>query len=129
MKKGVVKIDYFFEHPVGFPWDILGLSRPNYAPLHAYLCAAASLCCRPEERHFLESATVRELIRFSEVSPAAADIAKFCLTAGNPTCRFAKARLVIEWMRHSVAFREHMQQQFDSMYRQGLISLPEGAKP
>lgn len=129
MKKGAVNIDYFFNHPDGFPWDVLGLSRPYYGPVHSYVCAAASLICNPEERRFLRDATLRELIRFSEVSPMAAEVAKFCQGLGTVNCRHEKAKLVISWMRHSQRFREYMQTLLDGLYRQDLISVPEGAKP
>ena len=128
MNKDQVRIDYFFDHPESFPWDILNLSRPYYAPVHAYICAAARLICSPNERHLLQDASLRELIRFSEVSPMAGEIAKFC--QGNGTdCRHEKAKLVCTWMRYTPTFRAYMQQLLDNLYRRGVISIPEGAKP
>jgi hypothetical protein len=33
---------WFFERPEYFPWSIMGLDRPQYAPLYSYLCKICS---------------------------------------------------------------------------------------
>jgi len=131
MASQTVNIQYFFRNPNGFPWDVLKLSRPYSGPLHSYLCEAAYLFCDIKLRPFLEQrCTMRELERFNDgESGLINDIIQFCKNNPDVTCRFTKERLVIEWLNNQHAFLTFMQKRLDSLYRQGLLSLPEGAQP
>lgn len=126
-----VNIAYFFRNPEGFPWDALGLDRPYAAPLHSYLCKAAALFCDLKEKDILKQhPTLSELRRFATQSGGIfANIVKICDSYNDTACRFAKAKILVNWLDYQPEFKIYMQKRLDTLHRQGLISIPEGARP
>lgn len=124
-----VNVSYFFRNPDGFPWDILGLSRPYIGPLHSYMCDAALFFCSHEERPILEQRPAFfELQKLAkEYSGIFESIVNSC--SQTTECRITKARILVSWLSSQPEFVKVMQSKLDSMWRQGLISIPEGARP
>lgn len=131
MGKLSINIEYFFDHPDGFPWDVLGLSRPYSGPLHGYLCDAAMLFVEAIERDLLaQRPALFEIGKFANIHHGIFEnIYEYCRINGNIQCRFSKAELVVNWLHSQRNFKDYMQKRLDSLWRQGLISIPEGAKP
>lgn len=126
MGSGRVRIGYFFDHPEGFPWDVLGLSRPYTGALHSYLIDAAMIFCSGAERALLQQRpTISELRRWAKAHPDSifTSIVKAC-DDNQPTCRTSLARSVVSWLEYQPKFTKFMSERLNQLWRAGSISIP-----
>lgn len=124
-----VRIDYFFHEFRRFPWEIMGMTIPKVGSIHGYICTALSPYVPHNHREFFKgNPTLFELRRFAkEYGGIAEKIVTYSESYANT--KMDTARIVLGFLKDSPEFRADFQKRIDSLYHQGLISIPDEAKP
>jgi len=130
-----VNIDPLFKNYMVFPWDIMGLTVPMVGSLTAYLSKITAQYGNHNEQLFLTGfPSLRSLEAFYKKDTEnmlAAQIHSYASRkeAARQSERACVADEVLSFLRNYPPFVNAMQKKFDSLYRQGLILIPEECKP
>jgi hypothetical protein len=127
-----VRIQYFFDNPHTFPWDFMGLTKPQYGPVHAYLCKFLVDFERQSAAYFLGSPTFGELQKYADVNKGLARaICDYCkpLYEKSKSERDSTSLEVLRFLERYYPFNQYMKNKIEDAYQRGYISIPAQCRP
>jgi hypothetical protein len=129
MSDGVIITSYLFDDWSKFPWDYLGMSVPMVGNVHSYLCSVLYREVAPKYQGFMVGnpswREVKNMARKSNES-ILGDIVDYCesLYTYPKSEKPNTAQQVLDFLRKVPKYKEQVQLKLDSLYSQGLITVP-----
>jgi hypothetical protein len=125
---------WFFRKPEYFPWDIMGLDKPSYAPLYCYL---SKICANYEKNPIFKSflsgnPSWFEIKKHCEYTPLEQksemilSIYMFCKNVEERDIRKSVNVEVVQFLEGFQEFRNDFAKRLLELWKSGRIKLSEG---
>lgn len=128
MPKSIIRVQYFFDNPEEFPWNIIDLSYPLYGPPHCYMLRAFKNMYGSK----LVGYSSLDMAVFSRIEKLASEdmvlnkLVRHCEMYEEGEFS-TKNAAVVAYLSNFDEFKDYLEQKLLRYYTQGLIELPEGA--
>lgn len=140
MSDYTIYVPPFFENALAFPWDIMGYGVPKAGPVHSYLCTILAPLANQIEKPFLMGRpSFSEIGRLAQWTKYAISeglipeqkqpfvcgkIHEYCSEIYSSKYRTDVAQEVLNCLRRFEQYQNFLKSRLDSLWRQGLISIP-----